>query len=129
MLCYESEDAMPISLTIEVPDTLGQQLNMIHDRLPEILERGLRDLQIEQVRAYQDEEEIIAVLASRPSPEQILALQPSPAMQMRVSELLACNQQGTLTPEQSAELERYALLEHLVRMAKAYAYRQQTIQP
>lgn len=35
---------MSISLTIEVPDSLGAQLHTMRDRLPEILERGLREV-------------------------------------------------------------------------------------
>jgi hypothetical protein len=115
---------MTISLTIEVPDTLGQQLQEMHDRLPEILARGLRDVLAEQTAHHQDEAQIVAVLVSQPSPEQVLALHPSPTLQARVNELLDSNRQGTLTVEQAAELERYAVLEHLVRLAKIHAHKQ-----
>ena len=53
---------MTISLTIEVPDTLGQQLQEMHDRLPEILARGLRDVLAEQTAHHQDEVQIVVVL-------------------------------------------------------------------
>jgi hypothetical protein len=115
---------MTISLTIEVPDTLGQQLQEMQDRLPEILARGLRDVLAEQTAHDQDEEQIVAVLVSQPSPEQVLALQPSPTLQARVNELLDSNRQGTLTVEQAAELERYAVVEHLVRLSKIHAHKQ-----
>lgn len=43
-------------------------------------------------------------------------------MQARVSDLLARSKQGTPTMQEQGELERYALLEHLVRLAKAHVY-------
>lgn len=120
---------MAISLHIEVSETLGQQLQTMQDRLPEILERGMRDLLAEQTSSFHDAAEIIAVLASQPTPEQILDIQPSPALQSRVRELLVRNQQGVLTSQEQAELQQYALLEHLVRMAKAHAYKQLAHKP
>jgi len=115
---------MAISLHIKVSDRLGRQLQTMEDRLPEILERGMRDVLAEQNVSFHDAAEIIAVLASQPTPEQMLNIRPSPAFQLRVRELLDRNQQGRLTAEEQAELERYTLLEHLVRMAKAHAYTQ-----
>ncbi len=113
---------MTISFQIEVSEELGQQLQTMQDRLPEILERGLRDLLAEQADGSSDEAEIIAILAQQPTPEQILNIQPSSALQDRVSDLLERNQQGKLSAAEQAEMERYMLLEHLVRMAKAHAY-------
>lgn len=120
---------MTISLTIEVPASLGEQLQALHDRLPEILERGMRDVLAEQHSTEHDEAAIVTVLASQPTPEQVLAIQPSPALQARVSDLLARNKQGRLTTQEYAELERYALLEHLVRLAKAHAFKQRAQRP
>lgn len=71
-----------------------------------------------------DEQAIIEVLTSQPTPAQILALQPSPTLQERVSELLQRKRQDGLSSTEAAELERYLFLEHLVRMAKARALQQ-----
>ena len=60
---------MPIEITIQVPDTLGQQLQQLHDRLPEVLERGLRDVLAEETGPPHDERAIIAILTSQPAPE------------------------------------------------------------
>ena len=87
----------------------------------EVLERGLREL-LAETEAIQDERTMIAVLASPPAPEQVLALRPSAELQARASELLSRSKQGTLAPQEAVELERYLLLEQLVRMAKAQAY-------
>ena len=68
---------MTIEITIQVPDTLGQQLQQLHDRLPEVLERGLRDVLAEETGPPHDEHAIIAILTSQPAPEQVLAIRPS----------------------------------------------------
>lgn len=71
-----------------------------------------------------DKQAFIAFLASQPSPEQILALQPSPELQTRVRTLLADSKERTLSRSEERELAQYLALEHLVRMAKAHAYQQ-----
>lgn len=72
---------------------------------------------------FQNEEAIMALLASQPTPEEVLGIRPSPELQARVSELLAKNKTTALTSSETAELERYLTLEHLVRLAKAHAYK------
>jgi len=115
---------MTIHITIEVPDGLGRQLQKFPERLPEILERGLREVSAEVGEGFKDENAIVEILASQPAPEQVLALRPSPELQTRVSELLARSKTEELSRHEEAELERYLLLEHLVRLAKAHAYQQ-----
>jgi len=115
---------MTVEITIQVPITLGQQLQQLRERLPEILERGLREMLAEKPGEFQDENAIIELLASQPTPEQVLALRPSPELQARVSELLGRNKEGELSRQEETELERYLTLEHLVRLAKARAHKQ-----
>jgi hypothetical protein len=115
---------MTLEITISVPDALGQELEQFRDRLPEALERGLRELVAETLAGTQDESQIVGLLASQPTPEQVLAICPSPELQERVNELLAQSKRGALTAKAQAELERHLMLEHLVRLAKAHAYRQ-----
>ena len=55
---------------------------------------------------------------------QVLSIRPSPEFQAHVSELLHRSKQGELSHPEEAELERYLVLEHLVRLAKAHAYGQ-----
>ncbi|MBM4458969.1 MAG: hypothetical protein FJ011_14610 [Chloroflexi bacterium] len=112
-----------MEITIRVPDTLGQQLQRFRERLPEALERGLRELLAERPTDHDDENSIMSLLASQPAPEQVLAIRPSPKLQARASELLTFSKQRELSRQEDAELERYLLLEHLVRLAKAHAYR------
>ena len=86
-----------------------------------MLERGLREVAIEGFGAFQDESGVLAVLASEPSPDQVLALHPSAQLQARVTDLLDLSKRGELAPVDEAELERYLAVEHLVRLAKAHA--------
>ncbi|PSR18233.1 hypothetical protein C8255_08530 [filamentous cyanobacterium CCP3] len=112
-------------ITLQLSDNLAERLAPFRDRLPELLERGLRDL-LNDSRTENglDAEAIIALLARQPTPEQILGIQPSATLQSRVSELLAASKAGTLASKEEAELERYLTIEHLVRLAKAHAYGQ-----
>jgi len=49
-------------------------------------------------------------------------LRPSANLQARVSELLSANKHRVLTQEEETELNKYLMLEHWVRLAKARAY-------
>jgi hypothetical protein len=112
---------MSVDITIRVPDELGRRLEEFRDRLPELLERGLREISEEGESRFGDEQAIVDVLASRPTPEQVLAIRPLAEMQSRAGELLRRSKDGELSRAEEAELERYLLLEHLVRLAKARA--------
>jgi hypothetical protein len=118
-----------VEFIVQVPNVLGQQLQRVRERLPEILERGLREIAsetsvAEKSRGFQDENAIMELLTSQPSPEQVLSIRPSPEFQARVSELLRRNKEGELSRQEEVELERYLTLEHMVRLAKAHAYKQ-----
>jgi hypothetical protein len=128
-----------MQITLEVPDNIGQQLQQFADglrpfaqrlrrrtvghRLPEVLDRALQELSLEAT-AFTGEEQIIELLASQPSPEAVFALRPAPEMQARMSDLLDRHKSGGLSRQDEIELDRYFLLEHLVRLAKAHAYKQ-----
>ena len=120
---------MSVDITIRVPDDLGRQLEQYRDRLPELLERGLRDLQGEEVAGVNDAADILAVLASQPTPQDVLALKPSDEMQARASELLRRSKAETLSRDEESELDRYLYLEHLVRLAKVRALKHTASSP
>ena len=113
-----------MEITLEIPEPLAHQLQPYQDRLPEVLARGLQEVQAEAAGRYQDEARIMDILSSRPEPEQILAIQPSPEFQARTSELLYRAKHNELSMREENELTRYLTLEHLVRLAKARAYQQ-----
>jgi hypothetical protein len=121
---------LTMQIVLDIPDRLGEQLQQFGDRLPELLERGLQDLLSEQyIPSFLGDQEIIRVLASQPTAEQILAIHPSPELQARMSQLLAQNKTGQLSPQEETELDRYLTLEHLVRLAKAQAMANLKMQP
>ncbi len=109
-------------ITIDISDDLAQRLQQFQSQLPQVLELGLQEFQSQQRQSkFLDEQDTVTLLASQPSPEQILAIRPSPEFQARVSDLLAQSKGGTLSAKGEAELERYLTLEHLVRLAKTHA--------
>lgn len=68
-------------------------------------------------------EEIIDFIASGTSPEKVIAFRPSETLQSRVSDLLFKNQNENLNSEEKNELDSYMLLEHIMRLAKARAFK------
>lgn len=66
--------------------------------------------------------EVLEFLATLPTPEEIIALRPSEALQAQISNLLEKNRTQGLTPAEEQVWEQYQYLEHLIRMAKAKAY-------
>jgi hypothetical protein len=69
-------------------------------------------------RAY---EEIIDFIASGTSPCDVVAFQPSDAAKARVADLIHREKTTGLSPEETAELDHYLQLEHVMRLAKARA--------
>jgi len=63
----------------------------------------------------------IVDLFVRTSSAEVLAFRPSIESQERVRYLLERNSDGTLTPDEAAELERFGELEHLMQLVKARA--------
>lgn len=109
------------TVTVELPRDLAQRLQPLSDRLPDILEMGLRQWQAAGQPGFQGTAEILELLATLPTPEEILALRPSEALQERVQLLLEKNREEELSPAEEQEWQQYEYLEHLVRMAKARA--------
>lgn len=69
-------------------------------------------------RAY---EEIIDFIAAGTSPRDMVAYQPSAAAKARVADLIQQEKAAGLSEEETAELEHYLQLEHVMRLAKARA--------
>ncbi|MEM7773614.1 MAG: hypothetical protein AAF327_24300 [Cyanobacteria bacterium P01_A01_bin.37] len=111
-------------ITLEVPDNLGERLQQIPEKWTEVIERGLQEVLNEKDSRFLDEAAIIELLASQPTPEEILAIRPSSEFQARASELLTRSKGGTSSAKDEVELERYLTIEHLVRLAKARAHEQ-----
>ncbi len=78
-----------------------------------------------EMKAY---EEIIDFIAGGNTPEAVAAFKPSKYARARVTELLAREKAEGLNAEEKAELDHYAQLEHLMRLAKARARQFRVIQ-
>ncbi|MGF1459114.1 MAG: hypothetical protein ACFBSG_08805 [Leptolyngbyaceae cyanobacterium] len=110
-----------MQISVDIPDDLALRLSTLQDKLPEILELGLREWNAQGQSGFSGLAEVLEILASLPSSEEILALQPSAALQQQVTQLLEKNQTAGLTPEEERWWQQYEYVEHLVRMAKAKA--------
>ncbi len=66
-------------------------------------------------------DEVLDFLASTPAPEQIIAFEPSEALQERVRYLLDANRNGVLSAEENGELDEFARLNHFMSMLKIRA--------
>jgi len=107
-----------LTLQVTVPDDLARRLQAAQERLPEILELGLRELTPLESHVYG---EVLDFLSRGVTSEQIAAFRPSAAQQARVRQLLEKNSSGTLSERESAELDLYERLEHTMIMLKARA--------
>lgn len=77
-------------------------------------------MQAQITNRYQ--QEFIELLTSSPSLESVLNFHLSEAAEGRLQQLLAANQEGSLSAEEQAELDDYGLVEHLITMAKIRAW-------
>ena len=67
-------------------------------------------------------DELVDFIAKASTPREVIEFQPSPATKERVFQLLRRDKSSTgLEPEEKQELERFLVLEHLLRLAKAKA--------
>jgi hypothetical protein len=110
-----------MNITLTLPDDLATRLRPIEDHLPQLLELGLREWQARGGPGFGGLTGLLETLAALPSPEEVLALRPSPELQERIDHLLEKSQAGGLSPEEQREWQLYEYAEHLVRLAKARA--------
>ena len=71
---------------------------------------------IDESAVYDD---LLDLLADSAEAERVLAFRLSTVKQARLDALLDKNRDGTLTAEETAELDAYERFEHLVRLLKA----------
>lgn len=119
--CYNA--VKMAAVTLHLTDELAGRLRGQEEHLPEILELGLRDINANSQAGFDGATEVLEVLATLPSPQEVMALRPSARLTARIEELLEKNREGGLTAAEQREWERYEYLEHLVRVAKARASR------
>lgn len=110
-----------MEVTLDIPDDLAQQLKDLENQLPEILKKGVEKLNTNTQTNFDDFSDIIELLITLPSPEEIIALKPSEKLQNRIDQLLNKNRDEGLSPEEKTEWAQYEYFENLVRLAKANA--------
>jgi hypothetical protein len=68
--------------------------------------------------------ELIDFIARGSTPSDVVAFQPSEATKAHVEDLIRREKTVGLSPDETAELDHYLHLEHLMRLAKARARQQ-----
>jgi hypothetical protein len=111
-----------MQVTFDLPDEVATQLQPFKDKLPQILELGLRELNAITQEGFSGVAEVLEFLASLPTAEAIIALRPSESLQAQISTLLEKNRMVGLTQSEEQLWQGYQYLEHIVRMAKARAF-------
>jgi hypothetical protein len=109
-----------MDLTLSIPAELATRLRAVEDRLPEILELGLREW-LSSPPSYAGLNDVLETLARLPSPEEVVSLRPSALLQARIEALREKMRTDGLSDEERKEWERYESIEHLVRTAKIRA--------
>ena len=66
-------------------------------------------------------EEIVEFIAAGTTPSSVVAFRPSASAKARVADLISREKSEGLSEEETAELNHYMQLEHLMRLAKARA--------
>ncbi len=105
-----------VTLKVALPEELAKRVQESRERLPEILELGLRELTPLESRVFS---EVLDFLSHGPSPRQIIEFKSSEAQQTQARELLEKNSAGALSEREDAELDLYERLEHIMIMLKA----------
>jgi hypothetical protein len=110
-----------MEITLSVPDELATRLRTVEKELPQILELGIREWHARREAGFAGMASVLETLASLPTPEEVLALRPSSALQERIEFLLDKNRNEGLSSAEQREWEQYQYVEHLVRLAKTRA--------
>ena len=115
------------AITLELPDELAARLERLRPHLPQLLQRLLGGAQRTTAPATRPAAsaygEMLDFLARSPSSAEIIAFKVSGATQTRLEALLDKNREGELSPEESAELDTFQQVNHLLSMLKARARR------
>lgn len=120
-------------LTIQVPDELAQRLEPFRDKLPELLTLAVETIlpststsnllsSVANTDTHIAYAEVLDFLITRPTPQEIAAFKVSTTAQERIRILLNKNQEGVLTETETAELDLYEQLEHMMILLKAKAH-------
>ena len=110
-----------MKVTIDLPDEYTTSLPTKEGDVAEVLAAGLRSWRGRATHRIQELEDLLAMLAGLPSPEEVLALHPSVQLAERTSALLEKKRNEGLNTGEQAEWDEIMRVEHLVRIAKSKA--------
>jgi hypothetical protein len=111
-----------MQITLDIPEELFAKLGTLDQNLPQILELGANELLSRPQIGFTGFAEVLDFLANLPTPEEILNLRSSPALQAQIDRLSEKYQAHDLTASEQQLWQQYEYLEHIIRMAKAQAY-------
>ncbi len=74
-------------------------------------------------------EELIDFIVAGTTPESVIKFQPSEVVKEWIADLIFQEKNGELSTKEKSELDRYLLLEHLLRLAKIRDREYMTEQP
>lgn len=113
------------AITLQLSDDLARLITKYEDRLPEILEQGIRTLEdgppAFDPTKYEATAELFEFLVGLPAPEDIMKLQASDRLQQRVHVLLEKNRNEGLSPQEKEEMDHYETVEYFIGIAKVRA--------
>lgn len=121
-------------ITIDIPDDLAQQLAPYQSQFSDLFTRLIATTLLSQQPPEQAVpmpnllnssslyQEILDLLISQPTSEQIIGFKVSEASQSRLQTLLQKNRETALTPAETAELDLYEQLDTLMALLKVRAY-------
>jgi len=110
-----------MKVTLDLPDEWADCLPAKEEDLAEIVVAGLQRRKSRVTHEIHHLADIVDTLAELPSPAQVMALRPSPALSERITVLLHKRRNEGLSSEEQAEWDDIMRVEHLVRIAKAKA--------
>lgn len=111
-----------VQLTLQVSEELARQVLPLSPFLPIVLELALAGFRTPAAAAASD---LVTFLAQEPAPKKVLAYHASDERQERTRRLLALNEAGLLSREESDELDELAKLEHVLVKLKTGILKQQ----
>lgn len=111
-----------VQLTLQVSEELAQRALPLSPFLPIVLELALTGFRTTAAAAASD---LVSFLANEPETKKVLAYHASEDRQERTRRLLAMNEAGLLSREESEELDELAKLEHVLFKLKTGLLRQQ----
>jgi hypothetical protein len=117
-------------LTIEIPDDLAERLAPFRQQLSQLFTHLIATTLPSESRSSSPVSdnlpatylEVLDFLVTSPTPEELLGFKVSEESQTRLQTLLQKNQENSLTPSETAELNVYEQLDALMTLLKVRAF-------